>query len=90
MRLNEETKNEAEQLIYLTQRFIENNSSILTPKEIQETETMVAELKELLQKDESRDAISKAIEALNDYTRPFAERLMDKAVKSALHGKKIL
>jgi molecular chaperone HscA len=51
---------------------------------------MVAELKELLQKDESRDAISKAIEALNDYTRPFAERLMDKAVKSALHGKKIL
>ncbi|MDB4347442.1 Fe-S protein assembly chaperone HscA [Bacteroidia bacterium] len=90
LRLNEETKNEAEQLIYLTQRFIENNSSILTPKEIQETETMVAELKELLQKDESRDAISKAIEALNDYTRPFAERLMDKAVKSALHGKKIL
>lgn len=90
LRLNEETKNEAEQLIYLTQRFIEKNNSILSQKEIKETETRIANLKKLTQKGEARDAISEAIESLNDYTRPFAERLMDKAVKNALHGKKIL
>jgi hypothetical protein len=29
------------------------------------------------------------VEALNDYTRPFAERVMDVAVSAALKGNKI-
>jgi len=90
LRLMEETKNEGEQLIYLTERFIEKNNTILSKEEVIETKGKIANLKNVLQQSESRDAISKAIETLNDYTRPFAERLMDTAVKSALHGKKIL
>ena len=37
----------------------------------------------------NRDAILSGVEALNDYTRPFAERIMDIAVSSALKGNKI-
>jgi molecular chaperone HscA len=36
-----------------------------------------------------KDAILKAVTELNDYTRPFAERLMDVAVSAALKGKEI-
>jgi molecular chaperone HscA len=36
-----------------------------------------------------KDLIHGNIEALNEYTRPFAERIMDKAIAQALKGKKI-
>jgi molecular chaperone HscA len=34
-----------------------------------------------------RNAINQQIELLNDYTRPFAERVMDIAIGQALKGK---
>jgi molecular chaperone HscA len=34
----------------------------------------------------NRDLILNSIDALNDYTKPFAERLMDIAVRKALKG----
>jgi hypothetical protein len=37
----------------------------------------------------NKDEILKAHEALNDYTRPFAERIMDKAIGMAIKGKAI-
>jgi molecular chaperone HscA len=36
--------------------------------------------------DADKDTILKGIDSLNEYTRPFAERLMNKAVSSALSG----
>jgi hypothetical protein len=33
-----------------------------------------------------KDTILQGIDTLNEYTRPFAERLMNKAVSSALAG----
>jgi len=38
---------------------------------------------------ENKDAILNAVETLNEYTRPFAERLMDVAVSQAMKGKAI-
>lgn len=90
LRMNEEVKNEAEQLIYLSERFITNNSRILSKSEIEKTQQLIVTLKQDITINQNRDTINKGIEALNNYTRPFAERLMDISVKQALHDKKIL
>jgi len=37
-----------------------------------------------------KNAIHAATEALNDATRPFAERVMDAALKTAMRGQKII
>lgn len=88
-RMIEESKNEGKQLIYLTERFMENNLAILSDEEVLKTKELTASLQEKIDKNDNKDAITNAIETLNEYTQPFAERLMDKAVKNALTGKKI-
>lgn len=83
-----EAKTEAKQLIYTTERFISKNQSILSDNELQQTTLYINEVSNVLETD-NKDAILKAIDELNEYTRPFAERLMDVAVSEALKGKKI-
>jgi len=88
-RQNEETKNEANQLIYTIQKFLNNNTPLLALNELKQTEILLDDLKEKLQKNVHRNTIVKAIDALNNYTKPFAEKLMDIAINNALKGKKI-
>lgn len=83
-----EAKTEAEQLIYTTERFIDKNQSILSDNELQNTSLYINDVRNALEAND-KDVILKAIDELNDYTRPFAERLMDAAVSGALKGKKI-
>lgn len=89
LRMNEEVRTEGKQLLYLTERFLEKNKEILTDEELLETKRLMHQLSQRIERNESRDAMSQAIESLNNYTQPFAERLMDNAVKDALKGKKI-
>ena len=84
----QEAKTEAEQLIYVTTRFIEKNQNELTAVEINTTKQLV-ELLEKATSAENKDQILKAHEELNDFTKTFAERLMDKAIVMALKGKTI-
>ncbi|MNE14857.1 hypothetical protein D3C80_1077520 [compost metagenome] len=49
---------------------------------------MVEALKKLLPKG-SKDEILTQIDAVNEYTRPFAERVMDVAIATAMKGKSI-
>lgn len=83
-----ETKTEAQQLIYATERFIKNNKSILTNDEITATSELLDSLKKAVDSND-KDRILVIQEELNDFTRPFAERAMDKAVVEALKGKKL-
>ncbi|MBD3748682.1 MAG: Fe-S protein assembly chaperone HscA [Sphingobacteriales bacterium] len=83
-----EAKTEAEQMIYTTERFIQKNGSFLNEEETSKTLELVADLKTKAGGDD-KDAILNAIDALNDFTRPFAERLMDEAVAQAMKGKNI-
>jgi len=83
-----EAKTEAEQLIYLTQRFIDKNSEYLSAEEIEGTILQIQLLKDTFAS-EKKDTIMAAYEALNDYTKGFAERLMDQAIGQAMKGKKI-
>jgi molecular chaperone HscA len=81
-----EARTEAVQLLDLTQRFLDKNSSILSSNEIEETKSAMQLLTEKV-KGENKDDIQLAIEKLNEISRPYAERLMDKAIGAALKGK---
>jgi molecular chaperone HscA len=83
-----EAKSEATQLIYATQRFIEKNASMLSTMELNGTQHHIDELKRATET-EDKDLVLKKHETLNEFTKPFAERVMDHAISSALKGKSI-
>jgi molecular chaperone DnaK (HSP70) len=83
-----EAKSESTQLIYATQRFIEKNASMLSTMELNGTQHHIDELKRATES-EDKDLVLKKHEALNEFTKPFAERVMDHAISSALKGKSI-
>lgn len=83
-----EARSEGEQLVYTAERFIEKNGFVLTEVEKTETLKYIAALKGALATAE-KDNILKKADELNEFTRPFAERLMDIAVSQAMKGKSI-
>ncbi|NRF40981.1 molecular chaperone DnaK [Pedobacter foliorum] len=83
-----EARSEGEQLTYTAERFIEKHGTFLTADEISNTNIHIAALKEALAKAD-KDEILKKADELNEFTRPFAERVMDVAVSSAMKGKSI-
>ncbi|QEK51611.1 Fe-S protein assembly chaperone HscA [Pedobacter aquae] len=83
-----EARTEGEQMVYTAERFITKNSAYLNTAEIAETQKLIEALKESLGKAD-KDAILNNIDTLNEYTRPFAERLMDQAIAQAMKGKNI-
>lgn len=84
-----EARSEGEQLVYTAERFIEKHGNYLTAEEISATKTHIESLKAALLKAE-KDNILKKADELNEFTRPFAERVMDVAVSSAMKGKNII
>ena len=83
-----EARTEGEQMIYTVERFLQKNGEHVTIEEAVETSNLVDTLKTELTAGD-KDRIHKAIDALNEYTRPFAERLMDTAISHAMKGKKV-
>lgn len=83
-----EARTEGEQMIYTIERFIEKNGSYLSPDEVTATQQYIADLKSILATG-NKDAILKQIDTVNEFTRPFAERLMDQAIATAMKGKSI-
>ena len=85
VRMRVEARTEAEQMIYTVKRFLEKNAGLLSEAEILSTHKYCDDLQGKLA-DGDKNTILQGIEALNEYTRPFAERLMNQAVSSALSG----
>lgn len=83
-----EHQNEGQQMIYVTRRFIEKNAALLSQEEISQTQKLIEALSVIIKTDDTQKILS-ATEALNDYTKPFAHRIMDNAINTALQGKKI-
>ncbi|MFM1791938.1 MAG: Fe-S protein assembly chaperone HscA, partial [Bacteroidota bacterium] len=89
-RMVQEAINEGKQMVYTAERFIEKNHAMLSEEEMNGTKQRINDLRGLLENaDSDRNAILDAVTRLNDYTRPFAERLMDQAIAVALKGKTI-
>jgi len=83
-----EARSEGEQLVYTAQRFLEKHASFLSTDEIKNTKIHIENLQQALEKAE-KDEILKKADELNEFTRPFAERVMDVAVSAAMKGKSI-
>ncbi|HEY9177550.1 MAG TPA: Fe-S protein assembly chaperone HscA [Flavipsychrobacter sp.] len=84
-----EAVTEAEQMIETTEKFIAKNGELLSEAEIAETQSQLQNLRDAIS-GRDKDKVQKATEELNEITRPFAERVMDVAIKEAMKGKKIL
>jgi molecular chaperone HscA len=83
-----EARTEGEQMVYTAERFIEKHKALLSIAEIAETHQFIQALKEVLTSGD-KDLILKKVDDLNNLTRPFAERVMDQAISTAMKGKRV-
>ena len=81
-----EARVEARNMIDTCERFIVKNAAHLTEEEISGTRKLMTELQRKLESSD-KDEIHHHIETLNEFTKPFAERLMDMAIGMAMKGK---
>ncbi|MFA6150268.1 MAG: Fe-S protein assembly chaperone HscA [Chitinophagaceae bacterium] len=84
-----EAQTEATQLFDTVSKFLDKNSALLNDDEINETKKQLSILKVTIDSSD-KNLIQSETEKLNELTRPYAERLMDVALKDAMKGKKIL
>ncbi|WP_158826277.1 Fe-S protein assembly chaperone HscA [Mucilaginibacter lacusdianchii] len=83
-----EARTEGEQMVYTAERFLDKHKEYLSIAEIAETQKFIQALKDVLTSGD-KDLILKKVNELNNYTRPFAERVMDMAISKAMKGKSI-
>ena len=83
-----EARVEGEQMVRTVESFIQKNGDFISIEEATKTHQHITALKAALTSGD-KDSIHKAIDELNEYTRPFAERLMDHAISTAMKGKSI-
>ena len=83
-----EAQNEGKNVAHHTIKFIEQNSSILTKAEIQYLKTLNQQLETAITQG-TKDEINKAMEELNEYSAPLAEKALDHNISIALKGKEL-
>lgn len=81
-----EARTEGEQLLKTTESFLHKNSTSLSQEELLQTASEMQALQLAITMD-NKDLIHEKIEALNEISRPYAERIMDQAVAAAIKGK---
>lgn len=89
MRALMEAATEATQMLDTTEKFIDKHSDILTPEEKNATRQGMQALRDAIAA-RDKDKIQHETERLNEVSRPYAERVMDAALKDAMRGKKII
>ena len=83
-----EVQQEAQQILYHTEKFLKNHQDLLLKEEIENTQKLMYHLQDIL-KTGDKNAIQLAIDELNEFSKPFAQRVMDIAIQKALAGKKV-
>ncbi|MCO5946958.1 Fe-S protein assembly chaperone HscA [Mucilaginibacter flavidus] len=83
-----EARVEGESMIRTVETFLQKNAGFVEKDEATKTNEYIQSLQSALSAGD-KDAIHKAIDELNEFTRPFAERLMDHAINTAMKGKSI-
>jgi molecular chaperone HscA len=84
-----EASTEAEQMLDTTEKFLTKYREALTDEEIETTHSRMQILREAITA-KDKDRIQHETEILNDVSRPYAERVMEGALKDAMKGKKII
>ena len=83
-----EARTEGEQILETTEKFIGKNASLLSQHELIETAEAMQALQLALTM-EDKDLIHRKVEELNNISRPYAERVMDQAVSTAMKGRTV-
>jgi molecular chaperone HscA len=83
-----EARTEGEQLLQTTEKFIQKNAALLSKEELMQTAEAMQALQLALTMTD-KDLLHKKMEELNDISRPYAERVMDAAISTAMKGSKI-
>ena len=83
-----EATREGEQMRYTIESFLKKHGQLLSDSEINQTNDLLHALNHQLASGD-KDQILTAIDAINEFTRPFAERVMDQAISVAMKGKSI-
>jgi molecular chaperone HscA len=84
-----EAATEAQQMLETTEKFLVKYNDNLIGEEIEETKKRMQYLRDAIAA-KDKDRIQQEMEVLNDISRPYAERVMDAALKDAMRGKKIV
>jgi len=83
-----EASTEAAEMLSVTEKFMMKNAALLSKEEMTATANAMQAL-QLAITMADKNLIQEKTEALNDLTRPFAERVMDQAISGALKGRGI-
>lgn len=83
-----EARNEAQNILLSANKFLEQNASILSEEEVEQTKTL-AEALRVATEGEDKDVINKAMDELNMFTTPLAHRALDHNIGAAMKGKKV-
>ncbi len=81
-----EARNEGQNVVQASVKFLQQNSEILSGEETTTTKDLTDKLSAAI-KDGSKDDINKAMDDLNTYTTPLAHRALDSNIAQALSGK---
>lgn len=84
-----EATTEAQQMIDTTEKFINKYREALTEDEMALTKSHLMQLQDAINA-KDKDKIQQETEQLNDVSRPYAERVMEGALKDAMKGKKVI
>lgn len=83
-----EAQTEAEQILQVTEKFLQKNHTLITQQELMQTANAMQALQMAIGL-KDKNLIQTKTEELNEISRPFAERVMDAAVSGALSGTKV-
>ncbi len=83
-----EARNESNNIILSTDKFLKQHDQILSTEEKEKTKEFLDKLKKVTAAD-NKDAINLAMEQLNEYTAPLAHRAMDVTIAKAMKGEEI-
>lgn len=84
-----EARNEANNIILSSDKFIKQNREILSDFEIEQTIVLTEALRTTVA-GEDKDLINTAMQNLNEYTAPLAHRALDYNIGKAIKGQKVV
>ncbi|MBK9732441.1 MAG: Fe-S protein assembly chaperone HscA [Chitinophagaceae bacterium] len=84
----QEAKTEAQQVLLSAEKFLKSNAGFLSNEEAEGMRSFMNALKDSLDSGD-KDFIHTKMEELNEYSQPFAHRVMDKVILDAMKGKKV-
>lgn len=84
-----EATTEAQQMLDTTEKFLVKYRESLTEDEVKTTQAQMQALRDAIDA-KDKDKVHHETERLNEVSRPYAERVMEGALKDAMKGKKIV